>query len=475
MEEEQEQGAAAAAGVEGATAAAGDQGAAVAVTSAVFRKKHRKKDPKSWENISKVVAAMDEASKLSYIEEKYQDLHDQVRLLTGSNQQLLKHNSAIQRERDHHQSELAKSVVARARLENLCRELQKQNKQIKEENLVKIKEEEERRKEVSSKFADKLSDINNMMDENKEKSEKLREENLRMTARLADLFNQFKKREEDIARMSHQLELERKFSQATISKMDLEMKAQKEVHAKEQELMKCNLEKSEANCTVLLETVKGLQDHIDVYKNQYQDFESTMTKSANVFDNFKTEIANMTKQVAALEKEAQFWKNKFNDSMKALIEMSELKKNQDLYLQSLERKVEQLNKLCRQIQVDRSHYLKLLKSYGIEPTPSQPQEKTEEAKKASPTMTKKEQELHLLKENLKAVQDQLARLNVEGSEKTETKKTDEQTTSQDEAPPCAKCTPQTIIAYPDEADFVDVCLVTDPEEDQTPKTPEESQ
>ncbi|XP_015835241.1 alpha-taxilin isoform X2 [Tribolium castaneum] len=454
MEEEQDKGAAAAAldpavlainEELGAVAAAADQGAVPAANS---KRRHRKKDSKSWDNISKVITGMDEDSKVAYIGEKYKDLHEQVRSLTASNQQYVKYNAAIQKERDHHQSELAKSVVARARLENLCRELQKQNKQIKEENLVKIKEEEERRKEVSSKFADKLSDINNMMDENKEKSEKLREENLRMTARLADLFKQFKKREEDITRMSQQLELERQFAQATITKMELEMRAQNELNAKEQE------------------TVKGLQDHIEVYKNQYQDFESTMTKSANVFDNFKAEIATMNKQIATLEKETQFWKNKFNDSMKALIEVSELKKNQDLYVQSLERKVEQLNKLCRQIQVDRSHYLKLLKNSGIELTPpSQPQEKTEEAKKASPTMTKKEQELHLLKENLKVVQDQLARLSVEGTQKTEEHNC--------EGPACKICDPTTVPAS--DGDFSQVPLEVQKEENHAPGSTEESQ
>ncbi|RZC42452.1 alpha-taxilin, partial [Asbolus verrucosus] len=382
--------------------------------------KYRKKDPKSWENVSKTLASMPEENKSSYIEAKYQELYNEVRKVTVSNQQLTKQCATIQKDKEHNQTELAKSIVARARLENLCRELQKQNKQIKEENIAKIKEEEERRKEVSLKFADKLSDINTMMDENKEKSDKLREENLKMTAKLAELYNQFQRREEDISKMSHQLELERQFSQATLAKMELEIKAEKEMHLKEQAIMKSNLEKSEANCCVLLETVKGLQDHIDVYKNQYEDFESTMSKSAKVFDSFKFEIANMTKQVATLEQEAQSWKNKFHDSMKALVELSEVKKNQELYLQSLEKKNDQLQKLCRQLQVDRANFLKLLKSHGIEPTSNQCSKDDETGKKAeSPKMTKKEKELQLLKDNLKAVQDELTRLSVEEGSKTE--------------------------------------------------------
>lgn len=265
-----------------------------------------------------------------------------------------------------------------------------------------------------------------MMDENKEKSNKLREENLKMTTKLAELYNQFQEREEDISKMSHQLELERNYSQATIEKMDLEMRAQQEVHLQEQAVWKRNLEKSEANCCVLLERVKALQNHIDVYKNQCENLESTMTKSTKVFDNFKTEIGSMTKKVAILEQEVQSWKRKFTDSMAALIEMSDEKKNQDMYVQSLDKKNEQLNKLCRQLQVDRSNYLKLLKSHGIEPISNPEKSPTE----VSPKMTKKEKELHLLKENLKAVQNELTKLSVEEIGKTEPNKNVGETTQE---------------------------------------------
>lgn len=54
----------------------------------------------------------------------------------------------LQRERDQLHGEQTKSVLTRNRLEQLCRELQKQNKAMKEESLLRIREEEERRKEV---------------------------------------------------------------------------------------------------------------------------------------------------------------------------------------------------------------------------------------------------------------------------------------------------------------------------------------
>lgn len=110
-------------------------GAAPALPATLLKKKHeekhRKKDPRSWENITKATANLDEAAKLALIEQKYNDLYNDLRRTTISSQNVVKQCTVLQKEADHCQSELTKSIVARARLENLCRELQKQNKQIK--------------------------------------------------------------------------------------------------------------------------------------------------------------------------------------------------------------------------------------------------------------------------------------------------------------------------------------------------------
>lgn len=56
------------------------------------------------------------------------------------------------KQHDQMQNEVNKAMLAKDKLESLCRELQKHNKQIKEENVNRLKDEEERRKEISTKF-----------------------------------------------------------------------------------------------------------------------------------------------------------------------------------------------------------------------------------------------------------------------------------------------------------------------------------
>lgn len=73
---------------------------------------------------------------------------------------------------------------------------------LQEENLARLREEEERRKEVSTKFNVTLSEISNLMKENSDKNSKLRDENQDMATRLQDLIKQYEAREAVSATLS---------------------------------------------------------------------------------------------------------------------------------------------------------------------------------------------------------------------------------------------------------------------------------
>ena len=93
------------------------------------------------------------------IEDKYYgmikaflDLQEQNKKLQLSNKETEKSINNYIKQRDLMQSESNKSLLAKNKLESLCRELQKHNKLIKEENLQRISKEEEKRKEITLKF-----------------------------------------------------------------------------------------------------------------------------------------------------------------------------------------------------------------------------------------------------------------------------------------------------------------------------------
>lgn len=82
------------------------------------------------------------------VEKTFEQVVDENRRNQQAVKMLEKKLALLQRERDQLHGEQSKSVLTRNRLEQLCRELQKQNKAMKEESLLRIREEEERRKEV---------------------------------------------------------------------------------------------------------------------------------------------------------------------------------------------------------------------------------------------------------------------------------------------------------------------------------------
>ena len=61
-------------------------------------------------------------------------------------------SSQVMREKDQLQTEHSKAILAKSKLESLCRELQRHNKLVKEESLARAREEEDKRKEVTAKF-----------------------------------------------------------------------------------------------------------------------------------------------------------------------------------------------------------------------------------------------------------------------------------------------------------------------------------
>lgn len=62
---------------------------------------------------------------------------------------------------------------------------------MQEESLLRIKEEEERRKEIASKFQVTLNDISMLMQENAKKNMKLREENSELAKKLKALVDHY--------------------------------------------------------------------------------------------------------------------------------------------------------------------------------------------------------------------------------------------------------------------------------------------
>lgn len=137
---------------------------------------------------------------------------------------LQKKQSQIMKEKINLQGDHSKAILARSKLESLCRELQRHNKSLKvglpqsschqhqqhgavqsdllckpvlqEENAQRSREYEEQRKEAMLHFQMTLSDIEVQMEQHSSHNTKLRQENMELADKLKKLIEQYELREE---------------------------------------------------------------------------------------------------------------------------------------------------------------------------------------------------------------------------------------------------------------------------------------
>ncbi|XP_046751762.1 gamma-taxilin isoform X1 [Diprion similis] len=373
--------------------------------------KARKKDDKSVEQVLKALSSLDTAEeKLAAMCKKYSDIVDDNRKLQLALKQAEKKVVVIQREKEQFQSEHSKAILTRSRLESLCRELQRQNKAVKDESLLKIREEEEKRKEVSAKFQSTLSEITALMSQNNEKNTKLHEDNLEMTKKFKSVCEQYEIREQQVEKMQQQMKLEAQLAEAKLAKAKMEMAAEKEVLLKEKQQLLLNLTEYQVRIREHQATEVGLRGQISMYTDKYDEFQNALTKSNEVFGGFKDEMEKMSKKILKLEKETSSWKQRWENSHAALLEMAADKQQRDAELATTSRKLAQLQQLCRALQGERASLLAQLRgkdaaSAGPEATDEAVNEESIKSIKQVDDISKDCQQL---KENLVYLQGSLA-------------------------------------------------------------------
>ncbi|XP_050727406.1 alpha-taxilin-like isoform X2 [Eriocheir sinensis] len=319
-------------------------------------KQTQKKDKKMKERDSGVKAittalkALPAEEQMPTLLAKYAEMAEENKKLQTSMKTVERQVQVLQRDKDQMETEHTKVILAKSKLESLCRELQKQNKLIKEENLARLREEEERRKEVSTKFNVTLSEISNLMKENSDKNSKLRDENQDMATRLQDLIKQYEARETHVEKMLKQKELQCQLSEAKMAKQQIEMTEDKEKMLLEKKTLLEEVASYQKKTQQMSLNEISLRTQLNSYMEKYEDFQNTLEKSNQIFHTFKKEMEEMAKKIKKTEKDTKSWKERWEGANKALLEMvterSLLEKQLDLQV----KQNKQLQNLCRALQ-----------------------------------------------------------------------------------------------------------------------------
>ncbi|XP_042524460.1 beta-taxilin [Dipodomys spectabilis] len=316
--------------------------------------------------------------KLEVLFKKYAELLDEHRTEQKKLKLLQKKLVQTQKEKDQLQSEHSRAILARSKLESLCRELQRHNKTLKEETLQRAREEEEKRKEITSHFQTTLTDIQAQIEQQSERNMKLCQENTELAEKLKSIIDQYELREEHLDRIFKHRELQQKLVDAKLEQAQELMKEAEERHSREKEYLLNQAAEWKLQAKVLKEQETVLQAQLTLYSGRFEEFQNTLAKSNEVFATFKQEMDKTTKKMKRLEKDTATWKARFENCNKALLDMIEEKALRAKEYECFVMKIGRLEKLCRALQEERTELYRKIREAKISEKDDQSQHTSDE-------------------------------------------------------------------------------------------------
>lgn len=318
--------------------------------------------------------------KLAGLCKKYADLLEEHRNSQKQMRALQKKQTQLIQEKDHLRNEHSKAILARSKLESLCRELQRHNRTLKEDGMQRARVEEEKRKEVTSHFQLTLNDIQAQMEQHNERNASLRQENMELADKLKKLIEQYELREEHIDKVFKHKDLQQQLVDAKLHQAQELLKESEDRHQREKDFLLKEAVEAQRMCELMKQQEVHLKQQLSLYTEKFEEFQNTLSKSNEVFTTFKQEMEKMTKKIKKLEKETTMYRTRWESSNKALLEMAEEKTLRDAEMESLQGKVQKLEKLCRALQTERNELSKKLQCMS---SPPQGQVQTTDSDKGS--------------------------------------------------------------------------------------------
>ncbi|XP_030054397.1 beta-taxilin [Microcaecilia unicolor] len=299
--------------------------------------------------------------KLEVLFKKYAELLEEHRTEQKQLRQLQKKLTQIVKEKDQLQSEHSRAILSRSKLESLCRELQRHNKTLKEETLQRAREDEEKRKEITNHFQATLTDIQAQIQQQSERNIKLCQDNAELADKLKSISEQYDVREESLDKIFKHRDLQQKLVDARLEQAQELMKEAEERHQREKDYLLNQAAEWKLQTKMLKEQETVLKAQITLYSERFEEFQSSLKKSNEVFTCFKEEMDKMTKKMRKLEKETVTWKSRFENCNKALLDMIEEKAMRTKEYECFVVKIQRLEKLCRALQEERMELYKKIK------------------------------------------------------------------------------------------------------------------
>ncbi|KAF3924631.1 Gamma-taxilin [Arthrobotrys entomopaga] len=288
----------------------------------------------------------DHLAKVEAIQQKYSELFQEMKKLERDYNRARRRADQLQKEKDHNRSELTKANNMKNKLEQLCRELQKENRRVKDESKVKEQSEKDKREELSTKFENTIWEIKNRMEEDTDTTSS-KALNMEVDAliklKFRTLIDQYEMRELHFQSLLRTKELEVQYNLARYDQKrkqaDAEAMRAKALHAQ---------------VSTFSQTETELRSQLNIYVEKFKQVEDTLNNSNDLFLTFRKEMEEMSKKTKRLEKENMALTRKSDLMNRNILEMAEERTRQQRELEAAKKKSSKLEDICRALQSERT-------------------------------------------------------------------------------------------------------------------------
>ncbi|XP_057679329.1 beta-taxilin-like isoform X1 [Corythoichthys intestinalis] len=295
---------------------------------------------------SEVCCVADSLSALSSPEEKLQRLmkeHAELLLRERGEQRLirdLRDNVCVMR-------------AKRTQLETLCKEVQDHYGALREEALRRIRQDEEKRTEMANRFQTSLTEIQEQIEHHSARNQKLCEDNAKLSDKLHSLLEQCQRREESLEKINSHRDLQQQLTSAKLDQANALLAEAQQKHQREKEYLLAEAVDKTRKCFAMKEEELSMKKKLALYSKKFDEFQSTLAKSNEIYARFKNEMENMSEKMKKLEKESNVWKQRFENCNKALTDLLEERSEKGKEYEVFVLTIHKLEKLCRALQDER--------------------------------------------------------------------------------------------------------------------------
>jgi chromosome segregation ATPase len=253
------------------------------------------------------------------------------------------------------QGMLTKTELSKAKLEELCRELNKANKEISEKNAQRLRLLEENHRNTVEKLKESLGDIQKTVNEKREHTQRVADVE-QLSTSLKELSSEYEKRLNDLKTLYE----ERETSLETISKnkddeINILKTELKDMHERVQQVftenvkLKKQLIENDTKMKTTLESEIEMRKLLNDYATKYQNLLSSLASSNESFDRVKKEMARMNGSLIKMEGESRKWRQRFDESKEQVTTLSNQLSENVKELALKETKLTQLKDLNQQL------------------------------------------------------------------------------------------------------------------------------